>query len=730
MARGRLAVLRNGTSLSMRDVSADLTDEQDTGDMAKRLTRKSMILIICAVLVIVGGGAAAAVAVMNQNAAPFASDATTPSPRPSGAKAGHTVEKPVALPRVATARASVPGWSLASSQTVGEVLPEVGDAAEGAVALRVDAPADDANVVAASAPLTLAPSTTYTLSASVRVLASLPTASAVSVVLGSNSFALPELDAKWEKVEFEFTTSAEESAINLDLLLSGSVRGFGIDNIVVAGDDGANLVTNGSFEQVEAVQGIVNDSLILTTDTAALAVVLAEGQATWTATPSLGGDAIGGSTSVTSGLSAIPLDGLPQGHYALSVADASGFTVDTNIAVLDSDNFYVAQDARFGVGTHVEKETYENAGSLVASLGISEVRNDINWEKNEQTRGQYVWDEAYQREFPIMHANGVQILGLIVYGNKLYGSSKAPNNDEAIEAYGAYARAVADNFDLVGLEVFNEYNLRDSQDGCDKAASCYVRFVDSVRRHVSDAYPDLPIVSGSTGLYPSDWFVELWKSGGLPLSDAVSFHPYEASINRTPDVVGDLVAQAYADMQANAGATKPVWISELGFTTMTGGASITEQGEWLIRAEVSAFANGAEKYFWYDLINDGTDAANVEHNFGLFENQPQANVVARAPKFSAFVQALNITQLNGKSFSAQESDDTSTVVVFGTDKDVVRVAWATGDDVVRSFSSSTAATVTAANGVVSQVEPVDGVVTIPLTSSPVYISGLSAPEAD
>jgi hypothetical protein len=686
--------------------------------MALRVTKKTVIIASAVAVLLVGGSAAAAVMISGQQAKPQASKTPDATPEPVA-----TEEPPAVVPVTNVARASIDGWTLADRTVVGTVLPEVGDAATGAVSLRVDAPADDADIVAATAPIALAPDTKYTLSVSARVLAEEKTATGIRLTAAGQTFELPELDGEWEKVEFPFTTAADQAAAStFDIVLAGAVRGLGIDDVSITAKAGDELVPNGSFEAVQTPTGIVNDSLIMTDESAALAVSLPAGAVQWSATSSAGGDPITGEADVSGPLAALPLTGVGQGHYAVAVTDSAGLTIETNVAVIDADSFYVSQDGRFGVSSHVEKAPFMGTGTLASSLGFAEVRNDISWERNEKTKGQYVWDENYVREFPRMHANGVKLLGVVGYGNRLYGTRRAPSGDESIQAYGAYAKAVADRFDMVGLEVLNEFNHRDTDVACGKAPACYIPIAQSVRDHVSAAHPDLPIVTGSTALYDRDWFVGFWQAGGAGVSDAVSYHPYESWIDRNPDLIAGTVQQSYADMKEFAGATLPVWVTEMGFPTHIDGVSVLEQGQMMVRNETLAFANGVEKYVWYDLVNDAADPVAGEANFGLFENGPRANVVALAPKPGAFAQALMITQLGGKDFASDESDDTTTVKVFGTGDRETRVAWAAQGETQRTFASDVPLAVTDMSGHTEIIKPKGGKVTVGLGASPVFIA--------
>lgn len=687
-----------------------------------RTTKKTAVILASAALVLVGGGVAVAAVAMSGSSTPTASPTPSAETMPRS-MALSLPEKRATVPVTNVARVGIDGWNLADRNTVGAVLPEVGNAANGAVSLRVDAPASDVEIIAASVPLSLDPALNYTLSASVRVLSPDKMASGVQLAIGSERYDLPELDADWERVEFPVTVPADQAPDTaLSVVLGGAVRGFGIDDIVVVAAGGENAVANGSFEQVQAPPGILNDSLVFTRTSALLAVSAAAGDVTWTATSSAGGEAISGTAVAGGPITGVPLDTVPQGHYEVSVRDSAGFQATTNVAIIEDEPFYVEQDARFGVGAHVEKEPFIGTGTMAAALGFAEVRNDISWQRNEKIRGIYNWDENYVREFTRLHANGVKLLGIVAYGNELYGSKRAPSNEQSIQAYAKYSKAVADTFDMVGLEVLNEFNHRETDLACGKAPSCYLPIAEAARAEVKAAHPDLPIVTGSTALYDGAWFTGFWQAGGMAATDVVSYHPYEAWIDRDADLIAGTVQQSYADMREHAGDTRPVWISEMGFPTHYDGVGLLEQGEMLVRNQTLAFANGVEKYFWYDLVNDTPDPAAGEANFGLYEHAPRAGVLARAPKPGAFAQALLIAQLGGKEHTTTESDEALLVEVFGEGADETRVAWSPAGETEWTFPSDSLVTVTNLAGHAEAITPVDGSITITLGASPVFVS--------
>ncbi|MEV8360050.1 glycosyl hydrolase [Microbacterium sp. NPDC076895] len=631
----------------------------------------------------------------------------------------------MALPQTALTVGSVAGWQLASPIDVAEVAPEVGDAATGSVALGVDAPVVDAPVQAASAPIQVVPGETYTVSANVRMLTAQPTVAPVTLQVGTEEIAVPKLTAEWTEITGSFT-AGESTETVVALRVDAPVTGFAIDDITVASEDGKNVVPNPSFDDVTYANVLVNSSLLMRTDTAALAVVLPAGDAQWSISQS--GIAVAKGTIASDGkVTSIPVSSLGQGYYTIDLTDSAGVVTSAPFGTIDSAA--PISDSRFGVGVHVEDEWYVDAARYARSVGVAEVRNDVLWRLNETSRGVYDWAPAYVDGFDKMHRSGIKILGIINYGNKLYSDNdKVPDNPEAVAAYGRYAAAVAERFDLVGVEAFNEFNHeRFNKTKCGTDPSCYVPLLQAVHDSVRAIDPTLPVVAGATANYDPAWFNELWKDGGLSYADAVSFHPYQ--VTGDPNLLTDIIASSREGMQEFAGFERPIWITELGSTSNPAAMTVEQQADFLLKSTVTALGNGAEKFFWYDLINDSTDPTSHEGNFGLFF-QPIVGVAALPPKPAAFSYALLISLVRGTESAVPVTALADDVIAydFGSGDEKVTVAWGKTADTSVTVASENPIRVIGADGASRTVRPVNGNVTFTVPLAGVYVLALpSAP---
>lgn len=684
-----------------------------------KLSRRALIAIATvSVLVLTGAGIGTAYAL-----GAWSSGADLAATREAAPTATPTASPDLPFAPEAMFRGAVEGWQIPTSAEIAAVLPSAGSAHTGQVALAIDAPALRQPTGALTISATVEPGVTYQFSAWVQLQTAQPTVVPAAFVVGDVVIPIPESAAEWREVRAEVVAPAGATTLQMSLRVDAPVTGLSIDDISLGQTGGENLIANPSFEAVQAVATIANDSLVMSADTAVIAAALPEGHATWVLTDEAGRVTASGSVTAAGPVTAIELDGAPQGYHTLVVTDAAGNSVTTPIALVDTKASAIRRDQRFGVTAQFDRAQHAGGGRLAAALGYGDIHADVLWSRNEKRAGQYAWDPAYVTEFTSARANGLSTVGVIAYGNKLYDGGLFPTSSGALDAFGRYAAAATQTFSLSAVEVFNEPNRdRFNKGGCGTAPTCYIPLLDSVRTQFTAQGISVPIIGGATALYDQAWFQAFWQAGGMDHIDVLSYHPYEAWIERNPDLMRPTVAQSLADMRQFAGGTKPVWITEMGFTTMTGGVTREQQRDWLIRSAALAFAGGVEKFMWYDIVDDGVDPANGEGNFGLYEHAPRPGVAVVAPKQSAFGQALLVAQLDGRALGGDESDAVSNVVRFGDVADAVRVAWSVGESSEWTFSSKAPVQVVSSTGVMSTIKPVNGKITVPLTQEPVFVS--------
>jgi len=650
----------------------------------------------------------------------------SPSMSPTATAAAEPQRQPT---RVAAAAGAIADWNVAGVRTVGEAGPAVGTATTGTTAAMIDAPTIPSHGVTVLKTDVAVSAGTYTFTAQMQPLTESLPAGAVTAKVDDNEVASPALPvSRWTEVTGTITVTATAKTQQLRIVLNAPARRVLIDDVSLTSAQGDDVVKNGSFEKVSHTALIDNSSLIMSSQYATLAIAAAKGTVRWSATRPDGTVTGEGTVKASGSLTAIPLIGVPQGLYTVSVKDAAGTSATTTIGVVDTPAYDIPLDPRFGTTIHIKEEGSQGQSRYAALLGVGTVRSDVLWRLNELTRGTYTWDERYDSEFARAALSGVRLSAIVDYGNAIYGNDKVPAGATEIAAYGRYAGAIASHYKPSSIEIFNEFNQeRFNKNACGTSADCYLPLVKAVSKNVRDVDSKITLIAGATANYPSSWFDRLWALGGLSYVDAMSFHPYQS--NSKPETVAELIADAHKVSAKHAdGTSLPVWITETGSSSKTGGRTLPSQGQFLWEIQSSELAGGAASSMWYDLKNTTSNAADHEGNFGLYEYTPRANTAALAPKPSGYDEALLIASLNGRPV-AKSIDAGSGIVVqsFGSDDSRVSVVWTSDRKGATAKLPATAPVVVVAwNGTTTKVEPSHGIVSIPASGAPVIVRPVAA----
>ncbi len=350
------------------------------------------------------------------------------------------------------------------------------------------------------------------------------------------------------------------------------------------------------------------------------------------------------------------------------------------------------KSAPFGINAHlgnrVRDDEQDAMIALMREAGIQWAREEISWDKLQRVKdGPYLWTGDgsgfynYDRSIERMHRAGINVLGLLAY-NPAWFKSKNPTVDEWIDDWGDYvynvvARYGRDRGQIKYWEIWNEPNLRKSgyESGL-YTIKDYVRVLDVARAAAKAADPDAVIVLGGiTSIWsdlptPEDYDIPtylrlLYEAGGWGSFDVLAIHPYSpgppeaASWRRdqTMDFEGEL-RQVDAILQEFG--SKPVWITEVGWSTYRGfyGVSEDDQANFMVRMYLLAMAHpSVERIFWYNLRNDTDPRATydrpiynqqeVEFHFGLLRRTYPLNPNSgdlRKPIFAAYRTMTSILE--------------------------------------------------------------------------------------
>lgn len=663
---------------------------------------------------------------------PALSDPSASSPT-SGPRATPTptIEPEPVLVPTADVAAAFDGWNQANEDDIESAFTaEAGNAGDGSISLRVEStnPAENPARRTLSQIVAVTPSTEYTFTAEVLNTAGTKTSPGVVVTMGVDGrFDLKKATAEWSVQTWTYTTGEAESELPFSIATVGPTAETRIDNLTMATTGSSeNLLANGSFEAFTAANPqITNASLLLTTGEAALGVSWRIPGASWTITDQTGATVDEGTVDLNPGLGVVSMQDLDAGYYSIEIVNDEAATerLHTSLAILDPlAPDALASDERFGVGIHFTPP-FVNSGEVAAEIGFSMARSDVKWNQVENTPNQYDFPATLDAEVKDFADAGLEFLPISVYSNKLYDRGRTPSSPGGIQAFANFSKEIAAHYQTPAIEVYNEFNNPPMNKGdCGTSAECYMPLLKATAETIRADHPETVIVGPATARQDDAWLTALYAAGGLEYLDAISFHPYDYSPESGPEFLEASLIQATNRIKEyNNGVSKPIWITELGWSTT--GYSEADQADNVVRSETIALANGVEKFFWYDLVNDKADEADHEGNFGLVR-QTTDTVPAFAPKPSALAQTVLIRKVAGKEYTQRDSAEDSTTYsyAFGSGQDATRVAWATRPATV-VFDTTGPVTVTDQFGKITVMEPVSGQITVDLTGHPVYLDG-------
>lgn len=428
----------------------------------------------------------------------------------------------------------------------------------------------------------------------------------------------------------------------------------------------------------------------------------------------------------------IPLQQL--GYYKLWIdAKKNGQIIkssEVSLARLSNTDSTATDSSPFGMSTHLAWETPQGwtpeLSELLHRAGVKNFRDEIPWDAVEYEKGKYRKPANRDAYMQRTQQDGLKPFIILDYTNPFYDQNSTPYTDQGRQGFADYGKALLDLYgdQIPWIEVYNEFNggFGDRGNGpADSRPDYYFQLLKKTYETVKAARPDVTVVGMATAGTPLGWMEEVFKLGGLQYMDAVSIHPYQSQ--RPPDGIVDNVRSTQNLIrQYNQGQLKPIWFTEVGWPTSIGGIGISEntQADYIVRTHVQALAEGVEKVFWYDLMNDGMDSGYHEHNFGILRNANDPKG-AFTPKPAYAAYAAMTRELIGAQFVDRESFDANiSSYKFNKDGQNLRVIWA-NTPVQTVISTNSQIQIMDIMGNTETYTPMDGKVYLTLTEEPIYI---------
>lgn len=356
-----------------------------------------------------------------------------------------------------------------------------------------------------------------------------------------------------------------------------------------------------------------------------------------------------------------------------------------------ADQSIVDKSSPFGMvatlGNRVHTSEIDTMVGLMREAGVQWQREELFWDRlQKEPGGPFLWNGDgsgfydYDRAIEAQVAAGINILGLLDY-NPYWFKGRNPHPDEWIEDWRAFVYASVQRYGsergwIKHWELWNEPNLRASgyESGLYEIKD-FVRLLEVGYEAAKAADPEARIVMGGmSGLtetsrdYEYDaltYLQQVGELGGWNYVDIIALHPYHPAAPEAPIQRFDRSVTLYDELerlealQQQFGA-KPVWLTELGWSTSAGhpGVSELEQALYLTRAYLQAIAHPrVEKVFWYDLRNDTFpdadyanpvyDAGEIEFHYGLLRRTFPLNANGGSLRKPGFVAYRALTQILG-----------------------------------------------------------------------------------
>lgn len=305
-----------------------------------------------------------------------------------------------------------------------------------------------------------------------------------------------------------------------------------------------------------------------------------------------------------------------------------------------------------------------------------------------------------------------------------------------------------------GAYTFSTYNEPDLANRDPAAAAAVIKANHESLKSVSaNSLLVEPALAGVDRLAPNrglNWLDAFYNSDGQngalvkTYFDVMDVHPYikyeypavPGLDQGAPEKLLELLAQLKETMVSHGDGDKPVIITEIGWSTYTGGSFLKKvdratQRNYLARAYMHAIASGVRTMHWYNFADDGLDAGNLEHNLGLIDwnGRPKESyygfyTMIRVLSEAKYVSALS--EVANPYYGYRFWDENKNRYITA----LWDASWQTTSTFSRTASLATTdpgVAVVGIDGGQRYVAASAGVVQVPLTGAPVFIYSTGEP---
>jgi hypothetical protein len=365
----------------------------------------------------------------------------------------------------------------------------------------------------------------------------------------------------------------------------------------------------------------------------------------------------------------------PGTAYSLTVSNVMNLfnntivTASTSVGIYPTSLPAAVVPGGLGVNIHFTGDP-TNDLNMIQAAGWQFVRMDVAWAWIETTQGVYDFS-AYDQLFYGCASRGIRILGILDYGNSLYGTD--PTTTKFLNGFTAFATAAATHFKGDGIvwELWNEPNGSFWPGGSNPTQ--YMALANIALPAIRRADPTASLIAPVTANIDTSFLTSCFQQGLLNLVDAVSVHPYRTTSPET--VITNYTSLSNLIVQYHPSGPLPIVSSEWGYSFNPGGSrgvTAQVQGDYLARMYLINLSQGIPISIWYDWIDDGPDPTDSEDNYGTVTTN-------YTPKPAYQEMQLLTSNLQGLSYARQlPSASGDYLLAFSSGSQETVAAWTTG----------------------------------------------------
>lgn len=312
--------------------------------------------------------------------------------------------------------------------------------------------------------------------------------------------------------------------------------------------------------------------------------------------------------------------------------------------------YRITEDA-FGANIHLRQRIASDDWNTVLDKAedakIKWGREEFSWEVIEPANDQYSW-EAYDNVVQTYEDHNMKMVGLLTYSTAWASSNPGSTDYEFYppdaDLWKEYVAQVAERYKgkVDYWEIWNEPNHSGFWKG---SVEDYARLFDATYDAIKEVNPDAHIIVGGLSGADADYLDQVYDNIADPTHiEVVAIHPYRVKDNnfnyapeRTIDGLNTLYTDVYnikAVMGEHGQNDVPIWFTETGWTTYSGGVTEQEQAEYLMRLySIGLSLPNVQKIFWYSMNDVSSNESYLESQFGLMNHDFTTKLAFDGHKF-------------------------------------------------------------------------------------------------